>query len=117
LQDLAFIRSDRASVAGTQGRAARAGDRRRRPVPAAVLGAASVPPQPDITDPLAHPLDTPGFSIARRDEPLPRRAYAVSAAGRRCEPLDDGSRTQDAPRRFTPVPFSASLNTSESFDG
>lgn len=117
LQDLAFIRSDRASVAGTQGRAARAGDRRRRPVPAAVLGAASVPPPPDITDPLAHPLDTPGFSIARRDEPLPRRAYAVSAAGRRCEPLDDGSRTQDAPRRFTPVPFSASLNTSESFDG
>ncbi|MEZ5554782.1 hypothetical protein [Haliea sp.] len=117
LQGLEFIGSGGVSVKRPPGRAARAGDRRRRPVPPAVLGGAAVPPQPEKTEPVAHPLDTPGFSVARRDEPLPRRAYAVSSAGRRCEPLEDRPGEQDTPRRFTPVPFSASLNTSESFDG
>ncbi|HAN28213.1 MAG TPA: hypothetical protein DCP75_10930 [Haliea salexigens] len=116
LQGLEFIGSGGASMAfASGGRAARAGDRRRRPVPPAALGEALAPPaDTQQVEPLSHPLDAAGFSVARRFETPPRRRAPVPHAE---PPGNDVDREQAAPRRFTPVPFSSSLNTSDSFEG
>ncbi|HBQ40748.1 MAG TPA: hypothetical protein DD808_09295, partial [Halieaceae bacterium] len=113
LQGLEFIGSGGASMAfASGGRAARAGDRRRRPVPPAALGEALAPPvETQQVEPLSHPLDAAGFSVARRVETPPRRRAPLPPAE---PPGNDVDREQAAPRRFTPVPFSASLNTSDS---
>ncbi len=110
LEDLSFI-----------GRAARqsrepAVERRRRQAPPPALG----DPEPAVARQSrpgdAHPLDPPGFSFAGRPsmavEPAaPNPAAASPGTGGGMVDRDD--ETGD---RFTPVPFSASLNTRDAVD-
>ncbi|MEQ9463872.1 MAG: hypothetical protein RJQ10_09430 [Haliea sp.] len=113
LEDLSFI-----------GRAARqardpAVERRRRQAPPPALG----DPEPAVARQSrpgdAHPLDPPGFSFAQRPsvavavEPL---APANPAPGSRRASGGLVDRDDEMDGRFTPVPFSASLNTRDAVD-
>ncbi len=113
LEDLSFI-----------GRAARqtrepAVERRRRQAPPPALG----DPEPVVARETrsreAHPLDAPGFSFARRPSVAGQgKAPAVSnpapTSGRARGAMVDRDDDLDGP--FTPVPFSASLNTRDALD-
>jgi hypothetical protein len=119
LQGLEFIGSVNAAAIQGANRAGQAGDRRRRALPSVMLGESGAAQASAVAgEPLAHPLDSAGFSVAHRasplpsstEGPLPSRLSAQVRAG--VDRDDDGP-----PRRFTPVPFSASLNTRDSFEG
>jgi len=111
LEDLSFIGRGSRQTAPDP-----ALERRRRQPPPPAVG----DPEPALvrdTRPRdAHPLDASGFSFGKR-APLAAEAPALAPAaavhGTGSSAVD---RDEDSANRFTPVPFSASLNTRDGLD-
>ena len=118
-EDLSFI--GRATRAATPGPAA---ERRRRQAPPPALGEPEPALAGDSSCSDSHPLNPPGFGFGKparaaaesAKQVAPVRASIASLQRPSLAPRGAVDRDDDSADRFTPVPFSASLNTRDSLD-
>lgn len=99
-------------------------ERRRRQAPPPALGEPEPPFAGDTRCDDEHPLNPPGFSFRKPAQAMAEPAPHVAPVRGSIAPLQPPSRAprdaidrdDDSADRFTPVPFSASLNTRDSLD-
>lgn len=119
IQSSAGIARQELSSSGSAASRQTGPERRRRPPPPPAVGHPEPTPVRDTRPGDAHPLDPSGFSFgkpAAAAEELPKPAQPVAV--QTLPPATAGAvdRDDDSADRFTPVPFSASLNTRDALD-